>query len=370
MLCLNRTCLSFSFLLATTVLMGTAKVWADWKQEWEKTLQQAKKEGQVVMYGGFNPIYREHTQLFEKKYPGIRVNYTPGGGAQHATRILSERRAGQYLLDVVMGGSSTFQTYPEGTFEPLRPFLILPEVTDRSAWWGGDLSFVDPKEKYVLTTIGQTAWARPAYNTKLVDPGSIRAWRDFLNPKWKGKIARHHRPGSVSDTLLFLYHNQHLGLEFISRLYRETGIVHTTNPRQGLNWLADGKYLIYLDGSARTIREANDKGLPVDVLPHSMKEGDIISGSYCCMGVLTRGRHPNATKVFVNWYLSKEGQITLQKLAGYTSLRVDIPKDELPPEMVPREGTSYIHINQAKYHQPKDLEAVRKIIEAPTVETR
>jgi ABC-type Fe3+ transport system substrate-binding protein len=356
--------------LAVAVVMGSSQARADWKQEWEKTLEQAKKEGEVVMYGGFNPIYREHTQLFEKKYPGIRVSYTPGGGSQHATRILSERRAGQYIVDLVMGGASTFQTYPEGTFEPLRPFLILPEVTDKSAWWGGDLSFVDAKEKYVLTTVGQTAWARPAYNTKLVDPGSIHAWRDFLSPRWKGKIARHHRPGSVSDTLLFLYHNPSLGLEFISRLYKETGLVHTTNPRQGLNWLAEGKFLIYLDGSARTIREANSNGLHVDVLPHSLKEGDIISGSYCCMGVLTRGPHLNAAKVFVNWYLSKEGQIALQKLAGYTSLRVDIPKDDLPAEMVPRKGTHYIHINQAKYHQPKDLDAVRKIIEGAQGEKR
>jgi iron(III) transport system substrate-binding protein len=350
-------------LWVAAVLVGTSSAWADWKQDWERTLEQAKKEGEIVLYGGFNPIYRQHTELFEKKYPGIAVRYTPGGGSQHATRILSERRVGKYLADLVMGGASTFQTYPEGTFEPLRPFLLLPEVMDKSAWWGGDVSFIDATEKYVLTSIGQTAWERPAYNTKLVDPKDIRAWRDFLSPKWKGKMLRLHRPGSVSDILVFFYHNPALGLEFISRLYREAGLVHTLNQRQGLNWLAEGKFLIYFDGSARSIREAKEKGLRVDVLPHELKEGEIMSGSYCCLGVLTRAPHPNATKVFVNWFLSREGQITLQKLAGYTSLRVDIPKDDLPAEMVPRVGGNYFHVNQGKYHQPKDLEVIRKIIE-------
>jgi iron(III) transport system substrate-binding protein len=351
-------------------LVGAREVSADWKEEWERTVAKARKEAEVVLYGGFNPIYREHTEVYEKKYPGISVRYTPGGGSQHATRILSERRVGKYIVDLVMGGSSTFQIYTEGTFEPLRPSLILPEVTDKSVWWGGDLSFVDPKEKYVLTTVGHTAWERPAYNTKLVDPRSIRAWRDFLNPKWKGKMLRLHRPGSVSDILIFFHHTPSLGLEFISRLYKEAGLVHTTNTRQGLNWLAEGKFLIYFDSSARSIREANKHGLPVDLLPHPLKEGEIISGSYCCMGVLTRGPHPNATKVFVNWFLSKEGQIALQKLAGYTSLRMDIPKDDLPAEMVPREGGNYLHVNQAKYHQPKDLEAVRNIIEGAPGERR
>ena len=335
---------------------------ADWQQEWQKTLSEARKEGEVLLYGGYNPIYREHMTVFEKRYAGIQVRYTPGGGTQHATRILSERRVGRFLADVVMGGASTFQVYPEGTFDPIRPMLLLPEVTDKSAWMGGDLSFVDAKGMYVVTAMGSVG-QRLAYNTKLVDPKSIRAWRDLLNPKWKGKIVRLHRPGSVSDTLIFFYHTPSLGPEFISRLYKETGIVHTENLRQGINWLAEGKFLLYLDGSGQSITEAAKRGLSIDFVPQAFEEGEIISGGYCCAGILNRRPHPNAAKIFINWLLSKEAQATWQKLVGENSLRIDIPKDDVPPEVVPRKGASYFHVNQAKYHQPKDLDVIRKIIE-------
>lgn len=351
----------FAFIAFLGLLSSGARS-ADWEQEWQKSQAEAKKEGEVLLYGGYNPIYREHTGIFEKRYPGIQVRYTPGGGTQHATRILSERRVGRFLADVVMGGASTFQVYPEGTFDPIRPLLLLPEVTDKSVWLGGDLSFVDAKGRYVLTAMGSVG-ERLAYNTKLVDPKGIRAWRDLLNPKWKGKIVRLHRPGSVSDTLLFFYHTSSLGPEFISRLYNETGIVHTENLRQGINWLSEGKFPLYLDGSNQSIAEAKKRGLPIDVVPHPFLEGEIISGGYCCMGVLDRRPHPNATKVFINWLLSKEAQAAWQKLAGDNSLRVDISKEDVPPEKVPKQGKSYFHVNQARYHQPKDLGAIRKIIE-------
>jgi iron(III) transport system substrate-binding protein len=335
---------------------------ATWEDEWQKTLIEAKKEGEVLLYGGYNPIYREHTALFQKRYPGIQVRYTPGGGTQHATRILSERRAGRFLADMVMGGASTFQVYPQGTFDPIRSLLLLPEVTDKSAWLGGDLSFVDAKGTDVLSAMGSVG-ERLAYNTKLIDSKAIRAWRDLLDPKWKGKIVRLHRPGSVSDTLLFFYHTPSLGPEFISRLYGETGIVHTENLRQGINWVSEGKFPLYLDGSNQSIVEAKSRGLAIDVISHPFAEGEIISGGYCCMGVLDRRPHPNATRVFINWLLGKESLAAWQKLSGDNSLRMDISKEDVAPEKVPKAGKPYFHVNQAKYHQPKDLDVIRKIIE-------
>jgi iron(III) transport system substrate-binding protein len=334
----------------------------DWKEQWESSVAKGKEEGQVVLYGGYNPIYRKYTTLFEKKYPGISIDYIRGGGSQHAVRILSERRAGKYLADVVMGGASTFQTYPDGTFEELRPFLILPEVTDESAWFGNSLSFVDAEGKYVLSSMGSVG-QELAYNTQLVDPHEIRSWSDLLNPKWKGKILRH-KTNSVSSAFIFFYHNQKLGPAFIARLLNEADVGQTENLRQGVDWLASGKFLLYLDGTPQSIDAAHRRSLPVALLPHSLSEGEIISGNYCCMAVLDRAPHPNATKVFINWVLSREGQSEWQKAAKKNSLRVDISKDELPPGIVPRAGKHYFHVDRAKYQQPEDLEAIKKIEDA------
>jgi iron(III) transport system substrate-binding protein len=275
---------------------------------------------------------------------------------------LSERRAGKYLADIVMGGATTFQTYPDGTFQPLRPFLLLPEVTDESLWFGGSLSFVDAKGLYVLSAMGSVG-QELAYNTKLVDPNEIQSWRDLLNPKWKGKILRH-KANSASSSMLFFYHNPELGPSFISKLLGGAKVGLTENLRQGVDWLASGKFLFYLDGTPQSIDAASRRSLPVGFMPHTLKEGEVISGNYCCMAVLDRAPHPHATKVFINWMLSKEGQFEWQKAVNKNSLRVDISKEGLPPEIIPRAGKQYFHVDRAKYQQPQDLEAIKKLEEA------
>ncbi len=39
------------------------------------------------------------------------------------------------------------------------------------------------------------------------------------------------------------------------------------------------------------------------------------------MGVLKGGQHPNAALVFINWYLSKDGQDTVSRLQQTRGLR-------------------------------------------------
>jgi ABC-type uncharacterized transport system YnjBCD substrate-binding protein len=57
--------------------------------------------------------------------------------------------------------------------------------------------------------------------------------------------------------------------------------------------------------------------------------------------------HPNAARVFINWFLSKEGQTTYQEIMNTTSdyaesMREDIPKDPIPPEYRRRRGVYYV----------------------------
>jgi ABC-type uncharacterized transport system YnjBCD substrate-binding protein len=57
--------------------------------------------------------------------------------------------------------------------------------------------------------------------------------------------------------------------------------------------------------------------------------------------------HPNAAKVFINWFLSREGQSAYQEIMNTgpeyaESMREDIPKDSIPPEYRRRKGVRYI----------------------------
>ena len=334
----------------------------DWKREWEKTIEAAKREREVVIYGPHNPMYRPLWETFQKSYPGVKINFLPGKGSEHTQRVLAERRAGKYIADLVMGGSSSYRAFPPGTLEPLRAQLILPETYDEAAWWQRKLWFADPKNDSALAFTGEVGTRRGSYNTALLDPKEIQSWWDLLKPKFKGKLGTFDPlvAGGGGETFIFFYYSSALGPQFITRLLTETDILVTRNLEQGTDWLGQGKIIFYI-GSGQPIMKAKQQGLPVDLMPHALKEGEIMGGGSCCMALLNRAAHPNAARLFVNWVMSREGQIAWQKYGETNSLRTDIPKDNLPSWAVPQKGVDYFMLNSAENQDPAKIKATEKI---------
>jgi len=334
----------------------------DCKQRWERTIDAAKREGEVVIYGPHNPMYRSLWDTFQKNHPGIKINFVPGKGAEHTQKVLAERRAGKYIADLIMGGSSSYRSYPPGTLEPLRAHLILPEAYDESAWWQKKMWFADPKNESAIVISGEVGTRRGSYNTKLLDPKEIQSWWDLLKPRFKGRLGTFDPliPGGGGETFNFFYASPALGPQFITRLLTETDILVTRNLEQGTDWLAQGKIIFYI-GSGQPITKAKEQGLPVDLLPHPLKEGEIMGGGSCCMALLSRAAHPSAARVFVNWVLSRDGQIAWQKYSTTNSLRTDIPKDSLPSWAVPQKGVDYFMLNSSENQDPANIKAMEKI---------
>jgi ABC-type Fe3+ transport system substrate-binding protein len=181
--------LTGSFLFfATTVLAQTKP---SWQLEWEKTVDGAKKEGKLSLY-----LYQGDGELaavadaFHKKYPEIAITTVTGRGSQLGPRIMAERRAEKYLVDVYIGGPTTPYTvfYRAQVLEPIKPALILPEVLDESKWWQGKHHYIDPEGKHIFVFVGNASGGYVAYNSKLADAGKFNSYWDFLDAKWKGKI--------------------------------------------------------------------------------------------------------------------------------------------------------------------------------------
>ncbi|HEY3302463.1 MAG TPA: hypothetical protein VGL70_02885 [Candidatus Binatia bacterium] len=93
---------------------------------------------------------------------------------------------------------------------------------------------------------------------------------------------------------------------------------------------------------------AQRQGLPVDTFKEIMKEG---AGLYQQAGSITLVNRANTAKVFINWFLSREGQLTLQKAAAKVlgsapdSLRVDIPKERVLLEDRRQDGITYMDMD-------------------------
>jgi iron(III) transport system substrate-binding protein len=323
----------------------------NWQSEWEKTIQGAKREGKLSLYlfqgeGELGAV----AQLFQKKYPEVNVTTVTGRGNQLAPKIMAERRAGKFLVDAYIGGSTTpYEVlYRAKILDPFRDALILPEVLDESKWWRGQHHYMDPENKYIFVFLGNVS-EYISYNTKSVDGGEIRSYRDFLQPKWKGKIlSRDPRvSGSQRIGLRMFYYTPEIGAEFIRRLYGEMDVTLTREIRQATDWLANGKFAICFFCS--DILRAKNQGLPVDELRSARwKESRAISsGNKGSLALPGQPPNPNAARLFVNWLLSREGQTAFQRAANTStnseeSMRIDISKEMVRADIRRIDGVNYL----------------------------
>ena len=160
---------------------------SDGREEWEKVLRAGKQEGKVVLYTypGQELVFQE----FQKNFPDIKLVEVSVRGSERVTRILSERRAGKYLADILIGGVGSAQSglLKTGLLDPIKPALILAEVLDESKWWQGKHVYGDDENKYIFSFGGAPLYYFH-YNPTLVNPQEFKSYWDLLNPKWKGRL--------------------------------------------------------------------------------------------------------------------------------------------------------------------------------------
>src|SRR4029450_10072617 len=111
---------------------------AEVQNDWQKTLDAAKKEGTVVFATAADVELRRQWDPALKRRFGISLEYAPGRAAEQSAKIIQEGRAGVRSYDVfAFGGCGGMSLISQDVLEPLEPVLMLPEVKDRKNWWGG-----------------------------------------------------------------------------------------------------------------------------------------------------------------------------------------------------------------------------------------
>jgi len=338
---------------------ASSVVLADWKLEWEKIVAAAKKEGRVTVYmhSAFQPI----APAFMEKYPEIKVITVSGRGADVGSRIIAEARAGKNLADIYIGGPHTVNSMllPAGLLEPLKDALILPEVLDETKWITGRHRFTDPEGKYNYAFLANRTGETLAYNTRLVNPKDFDSYWDLVDPKWKGKIVSlEPTERRLGGTMQYLYYHPNLGPKYVKRLFTEMNLTLAADPRLITDWLGQGRFHICL--GCIDVGQAIQQGLAISVFDtDTWKEGASFSTSGGTISLVKKSPDPNAARVFVNWFLSREGQLAVQKLTDPgrhpNSGRIDIPKDMVSPmnRLVP--GREYSDASKPEWQVMKPI---------------
>lgn len=358
--------LLFSSAILTSGLLFAAESRPAWQVEWEKTVKAAEEEGALVIYmtQAFEPVFRD---FFQKKFPKIKVTMATGRGPELSQRVMSERRAEKFAVDLYVSGNISPLTvfHRAKILEPVKPLLLLPEVVDTAAWYEGKHHYDDPENRYIFVFEGTPRSGEITYNTKLVNPTEIKSYWDLLSPKWKGKIVSVDPlvSGPISAAHIFFYKQPDLGAEFLRRFHADTDIAIVRSNEQMLDWLSAGKYAFGV--GARDVDTAMLQGLPLmQFLPGSLKEGSSVTAYNGTLSYFNRAPHPNAAKVAANWLLSREGQTAWldsnQKSGGlYDSLREDISKEKVSERARRVKGAKFLWLNPAWI---EDLDAIRDLI--------
>ena len=292
--------------------------------EWDKTLEAAKKEGKIaVAIPPANELRKEMETVLKQKF-GLEAELVSAAGPRNASRIAAERNAGVSYFDALIVGTGTAVGLAhDGMLEPIESFLILPEVKDPKEWWGGHIWEDNlSTRRYLYSFLADVSTHSIWYNTSLAKPEELRSFDDYLSLKWKGKIgfSDPRVPSSGQSVWSFMWEIK--GEEFLKKLVQQD-LFLTRDLRQLADALAKGKVAIAF-GIGRSQAEPFVKaGLPIKPAP-APREGLPASNSFGVLGIVKDPPHPNATKIFINWFLSREGQDWYGKVMQNGSRRLDV----------------------------------------------
>ena len=293
-----------------------------WQMEWEKTVEAAKKEAKIVAGIPASAELRKGLEeVFSKRFPGIELELTTGRGPTNASKIAAEHAAGVRYYDILISGTLTpLSLLNAGILEAVEPLFILPEIKDPKQWYGGHI-WSDNAKRFLYTFQAyqsENFW----HNTQLMKPDEIRSYDDLLNPKWKGKIGMldPRSAGGGTSTWAFLFKIK--GEEFLKKLAAQDLTLSRDQRLLGEN-LAKGRLAMTVGLSFYSLAPFLKAGQPIKPLPEA-KEGIYTSCGSGALSVVKNAAHPNATKVFVNWLLSKEGQEIYGRAMGQATRRLDV----------------------------------------------
>jgi ABC-type Fe3+ transport system substrate-binding protein len=319
------TVASLALLLALPIFGAVARAQtgkAAWQVDWEKTIELAKKEGKVVVsIPASTELRAEIEKHFEKRY-GIDVEPVVGRASTIVRKMVDEAKAGVRYIDLHMGGSESVVTglLPEGVLDAVEPSMILPEVRDPKQWWGGHIWVDNAKQFAYATSAYQTEslW----FNSQLMKAAEIRSFDDLLDERWKGRIGYLDPRTPGSGASMWSYLREIKGEEYLRNFAAQKPLL-SRDQRVLAEILAKGKIALVIGLTYYSYAPFVKAGLPVEPLP-TLKEGMYVSGGSGHLVVLKNPAHPNATKLFINWFLSREGQEVYTRSMHQSTRRLDV----------------------------------------------
>jgi ABC-type Fe3+ transport system substrate-binding protein len=275
----------------------------------------AKQEKTLAFYGaGPTGSHDRWIRDFQQKYPGVTVSFTGGLSNGLNRKIEEQLAAGRMETDLAI-----FQTIQDFAKWKQRGALMLfkPEGSEQI-----DPAYKDEDGAFVAVSVNTVVYAT---NTQLVPAADVpKSALDFLKPAFAGKLITTDPSEDDAGLSIFNLIVQKYSWDYMDRYMAQKPTFVTSGHQAVSNAIASGEKLATFDSTSTTPR-LKAEGKPIEPV---FSRDDATPVFLVGAAIFKDAPHPNAAKLYLNWYMAKEQQ----SRSGTYSPRADVSP---PPGMKP-----------------------------------
>jgi iron(III) transport system substrate-binding protein len=307
---------------------GPAAAASQPQDAWQQLVAAARREGTVVVGVPPGDQYRlSLMEPFKRDFPDIEIEIVPLHTRDFVPRFLQERGAGKNLWDVYIGGPDIdlYRVIAEGGFVPVQPEIMLPDILDDRVWRGGfALGYSDDAKAYIYN-YGASSGSSFSVNREYVPEADLRSTDDLWNPALRGKFVWDDPTRSGSGTNAAAVIIYRYGDDGLRRLWSTQDVTISADPRQIGEWIVRGRSPVAIGLNAATLRQFQAQGLGQQVVQFPVPNFATFGPGFNSIQLPADPPHPNARKMFLNWFLGKDAQAAYSAGIKENSRRLDVP---------------------------------------------
>jgi iron(III) transport system substrate-binding protein len=322
MLRINNSCAVWGLMLGLALALAPA---AARGQSLDEVYKAALKEGGTLnFYGTLAQINAARIlPVFEKRFPGIKINHVDATADKLAARAITEARGGRVIADI-------FQMSLENILQLSEQKLVVDKLPPEASAYPANLKgpFWLAADLIIITA---------AWNTSLVKKGEEpKQFDDFADGKWKGRLTAEPR-----DVELFMalarhkYKNDEKAIELLKKIAANNVEFHKGHSELA-EFLVAGQAAACITCYAHHYPPRIKKGAP---LGYMLTEG---VATINATALAKDAPHPNTAWLFSRWSASEEGMKVYAEGGRNPPHPKVEPTEKIRPERIYPIGTEEI----------------------------
>ena len=321
----SRRAIGLLCLSAWIGLGGGVSFAADLESEQAALYKAAKKNPRIVVYTSLGSTDIDKMfAAFKKKYPGIATEFFRAGSGAALEKLLSEDESRNYTADVLI-------FHATNAWNDLKSRGLLMKYYSPIY-----AEFPDYAQDRGYTVSGRTIMNMVGINTKLLSKqraDGVKTIEDWVKlaelPEYRSRFGMQDTTTGAGIENIYTMvsaHGEERVKGWLKRLFA-AGLRMSSGGDAQIQNLSSGQEAFNFFVPTHRLQAAGGTGAPVGHTPFADGQYYFLSP----MSIYDKAPHPDAAKLFFNWWNSKEGQTLLDQVSGTYSARTDVP----PPNGFP-----------------------------------